>query len=125
MRAVHNGRHGHPVIFARAVFQELRHADQSVGARAVVRAYAGQSWMSKWTIQASSAMSTRLATTERRSTGTLTGAAPIGYNEGSLLTRSGPVAQLGARLNGIQEVTGSIPVRSTKSFFAPKQALSS
>ncbi len=26
----------------------------------------------------------------------------------------GPVAQLGARLNGIQEVTGSIPVRSTK-----------
>jgi hypothetical protein len=25
----------------------------------------------------------------------------------------GPVAQLGARLNGIQEVTGSIPVRST------------
>jgi hypothetical protein len=28
-------------------------------------------------------------------------------------TQSGPVAQLGARLNGIQEVTGSIPVRST------------
>ncbi len=28
-------------------------------------------------------------------------------------TRHGPVAQLGARLNGIQEVTGSIPVRST------------
>ena len=27
--------------------------------------------------------------------------------------QSGPVAQLGARLNGIQEVTGSIPVRST------------
>jgi hypothetical protein len=27
--------------------------------------------------------------------------------------RHGPVAQLGARLNGIQEVTGSIPVRST------------
>jgi hypothetical protein len=27
--------------------------------------------------------------------------------------RYGPVAQLGARLNGIQEVTGSIPVRST------------
>ena len=26
---------------------------------------------------------------------------------------SGPVAQLGARLDGIQEVTGSIPVRST------------
>jgi hypothetical protein len=29
------------------------------------------------------------------------------------LPQSGPVAQLGARLNGIQEVTGSIPVRST------------
>ena len=29
------------------------------------------------------------------------------------LPRRGPVAQLGARLNGIQEVTGSIPVRST------------
>ena len=28
-------------------------------------------------------------------------------------TRRGPVAQLGARLNGIQEVTGSIPVWST------------
>jgi hypothetical protein len=27
--------------------------------------------------------------------------------------QSGPVAQLGARLNGIQEVTGSTPVRST------------
>ena len=27
--------------------------------------------------------------------------------------RRGPVAQLGARLNGIQEVTGSILVRST------------
>jgi hypothetical protein len=30
-----------------------------------------------------------------------------------LRSRSGPVAQLGARLNGIQEVTGSTPVRST------------
>ena len=29
------------------------------------------------------------------------------------LSPYGPVAQLGARLNGIQEVTGSIPVRST------------
>ena len=29
------------------------------------------------------------------------------------LPSDGPVAQLGARLNGIQEVTGSIPVRST------------
>src|SRR3954465_8415287 len=31
----------------------------------------------------------------------------------SCFPRRGPVAQLGARLNGIQEVTGSIPVRST------------
>ncbi len=32
--------------------------------------------------------------------------------------RRGPVAQLGARLNGIQEVTGSIPVRSTNSLIS-------
>lgn len=32
---------------------------------------------------------------------------------GFVFPRDGPVAQLGARLNGIQEVTGSIPVRST------------
>src|SRR6266508_4297914 len=30
----------------------------------------------------------------------------------------GPVAQLGARMNGIHEVTGSIPVWSTKSSFS-------
>ena len=39
--------------------------------------------------------------------------------------KNGPVAQLGARLNGIQEVTGSIPVRSTNSFSRPKQGLRS
>jgi putative endonuclease len=43
----------------------------------------------------------------------LAGEAVLRYNEGSSLTQNGPVAQLGARLNGIQEVTGSIPVRST------------
>src|SRR4029079_9887941 len=32
---------------------------------------------------------------------------------GVRLSECGPVAQLGARLNGIPEVTGSIPVRST------------
>ena len=37
-RASHRGRHGHPVLFARAVFDELRAADPAVGARAVVRA---------------------------------------------------------------------------------------
>ena len=31
------------------------------------------------------------------------------------LKNSGAIAQLGERLNGIQEVTGSIPVSSTKS----------
>jgi CTP:molybdopterin cytidylyltransferase MocA len=39
-RAVHDGRHGHPVIFARRVFDELRHADPHTGARAVVHAHA-------------------------------------------------------------------------------------
>jgi molybdenum cofactor cytidylyltransferase len=39
VRAVHAGRHGHPVIFSRAVFDDLRQADPSVGARSVVRAH--------------------------------------------------------------------------------------
>lgn len=34
----------------------------------------------------------------------------------------GAVAQLGERLNGIQEVRGSIPLGSTKSPFAARQA---
>lgn len=38
LRATHAGRHGHPVIFKRSVFEELRVADPDVGARAVVRA---------------------------------------------------------------------------------------
>jgi molybdenum cofactor cytidylyltransferase len=40
VRAVHAGRHGHPVLFGRAVFGELRHADPATGAKAVVRAHA-------------------------------------------------------------------------------------
>jgi CTP:molybdopterin cytidylyltransferase MocA len=36
LRAAHGGRHGHPVIFGREVFDELRHADPAVGAKAVV-----------------------------------------------------------------------------------------
>jgi len=40
VRPVINGRHGHPVLFARDVFDELRRADPSVGAKAVVRAHA-------------------------------------------------------------------------------------
>lgn len=39
VRPVHGGRHGHPVIFNRSVFDELRRADPSAGARAVVRAH--------------------------------------------------------------------------------------
>lgn len=37
VRAAYHGRHGHPVIFGRAVFNDLRHADPSVGAKAVLR----------------------------------------------------------------------------------------
>lgn len=40
VRAVHRGRHGHPVIFSRAVFPDLRRADPAAGARAVVSAHA-------------------------------------------------------------------------------------
>lgn len=36
LRASADGRHGHPVIFKRPVFGELRDADPNVGARAVV-----------------------------------------------------------------------------------------
>lgn len=42
VRPVYRGKHGHPVIFARTVFDELRQADPAVGARSVVRAHAGQ-----------------------------------------------------------------------------------
>lgn len=41
-RPVRGGRHGHPVFFHRAVFVDLRSADPEVGARAVVRARAGE-----------------------------------------------------------------------------------
>jgi molybdenum cofactor cytidylyltransferase len=39
VRAVHAGRHGHPVIFPRELFHELRRADPARGAKAVVRAH--------------------------------------------------------------------------------------
>ena len=42
VRATSNGRHGHPVIFKREVFDELRGTDPSVGARGVVRADASR-----------------------------------------------------------------------------------
>jgi molybdenum cofactor cytidylyltransferase len=42
VRATFGGRHGHPVIFGRAVFDALRHADPGVGAKAVVQAHASE-----------------------------------------------------------------------------------
>jgi molybdenum cofactor cytidylyltransferase len=41
VRARHRGWNGHPVIFSRAMFDELRRADPETGARAVVRAHQG------------------------------------------------------------------------------------
>jgi molybdenum cofactor cytidylyltransferase len=38
VRAVYRGRHGHPVIFKRELFDALRAADPAVGAKAVMRA---------------------------------------------------------------------------------------
>jgi molybdenum cofactor cytidylyltransferase len=38
VRTVHAGTHGHPVLFKRHLFNELRAADPAQGARAVVRA---------------------------------------------------------------------------------------
>ena len=42
IRPVSNGRHGHPVIFDRAVFAELRAADPRYGAKPVVRSHAAE-----------------------------------------------------------------------------------
>lgn len=39
VRPTKQGRHGHPVIFDRALFQELRHADAATGAKSVVHAH--------------------------------------------------------------------------------------
>jgi molybdenum cofactor cytidylyltransferase len=40
IRATYRGRHGHPVIFKRPLFDALRRADPTIGAKAVVRAAA-------------------------------------------------------------------------------------
>lgn len=40
VRPAREGRHGHPVIFDRAVFEELRQAPLDAGAKVVVRAHA-------------------------------------------------------------------------------------
>jgi molybdenum cofactor cytidylyltransferase len=39
IRARYQGRNGHPVIFARTLFDELRHASPQAGAKAVLRAH--------------------------------------------------------------------------------------
>ncbi len=40
VRAARGDRHGHPVIFDRSVFDDLRQADPAMGAKAVLRAHA-------------------------------------------------------------------------------------
>ena len=42
VRPVSSGRHGHPVIFHQRLFDELRRAAPDVGAKAIVRAHAGE-----------------------------------------------------------------------------------
>jgi molybdenum cofactor cytidylyltransferase len=42
VRPVSNGRHGHPVLFDRVVFDELRRADPALGAKPVVHAHAAE-----------------------------------------------------------------------------------
>lgn len=42
VRPVSNGRHGHPVIFGRALFGELERADPAQGAKPIVRAHAAE-----------------------------------------------------------------------------------
>ena len=40
VRAVRGDEHGHPVILGRELFEPIRHADPSVGAKPIVRAHA-------------------------------------------------------------------------------------
>jgi molybdenum cofactor cytidylyltransferase len=42
VRPARGDEHGHPVVFDRRLFAELRHADPSVGAKSVVRAHAAE-----------------------------------------------------------------------------------
>lgn len=39
LRATYRGRHGHPVVFRRSVFDPLRRADPTAGAKAVLRTH--------------------------------------------------------------------------------------
>ena len=38
VRPVHGNRHGHPVLIDRSLFDALRHADPSAGAKPIIRA---------------------------------------------------------------------------------------
>ena len=40
VRPARGGRHGHPILFDRSLFDELRHVDPELGAKPVVRAHA-------------------------------------------------------------------------------------
>ena len=42
VRPVSRGRHGHPVIFGRALFDEFQRADPAYGAKPIVRAHASE-----------------------------------------------------------------------------------
>ncbi len=42
VRPVRGDRHGHPVLFAKRLFDELRRADPALGAKAVVRAHTAE-----------------------------------------------------------------------------------
>jgi molybdenum cofactor cytidylyltransferase len=42
VRPAKDGRHGHPVIFGRELFDELRRADPAYGAKAIVHAHAAE-----------------------------------------------------------------------------------
>ena len=42
VRPARGERHGHPVLFARTLFHELRNADETLGAKTVVRAHAAE-----------------------------------------------------------------------------------
>ena len=42
LRVAYGVHHGHPVLFRNTVFEDLRHADPAIGAKAVIRAHAAQ-----------------------------------------------------------------------------------
>ena len=63
VRPARGDEHGHPVIFDCAVFDELRSADRTIGAKAVVRAHAARSSTYRSTTPARTVTSIRRTTT--------------------------------------------------------------